>query len=36
LPAFRNAFIFLAGVSAGSLLMVLAIWPKTLADSRSS
>ncbi len=36
LPAFRNAFIFLAGVSAGSLLIVLAIWPKTLADSRSS
>ena len=35
LPAFRNAFIFLAGVSAGSLLMVLAIWPKAIADSTS-
>ena len=28
LPAFRNAFIFLAAVSALSLLMVVTLWPK--------
>ena len=28
LPAFRNAFIFLGGVSALSSSMVAAVWPK--------
>ena len=28
LPAFRNAFIFLAAVSTPSLLMVVTLWPK--------
>lgn len=29
LPAFRKAFIFLAGLAASSFLVVIAIWPKT-------
>ena len=36
LPAFRNAFIFLAGVSAGSFLLVLSIWPRTLINPREN
>ncbi len=36
LPAFKNAFIFLTGVAAVSLLLVLAIWPKTRTEPKET